>query len=149
MTGTVTSGNRTNCELDPPTPLDLSVRLSPSQLIDNEGMKQVGGVVEVYTQGAWHGVCQDDQFDLQDADVLCKQLGLSSALRTTTPTNRYCAFGDKAKKEYGLLSLLLPLLLLLLLLLLLSSQLTLNSSLIVLFWDRVPHLRVSVCVHPS
>ena len=38
-----------------------------------------GGRLEVFFNGVWGTVC-DDEFDVNDADVACRQLGFSRSL---------------------------------------------------------------------
>ena len=39
-----------------------------------------GGRLEIYLRGEWGTVC-DDGFEQTEADIACRQLGFSSALR--------------------------------------------------------------------
>ena len=51
------------------------------RLVNNSGNSDgvSGGRLEVFFNGEWGTVC-DDLFDINDADVACRQLGFSRAL---------------------------------------------------------------------
>ena len=74
LSSTATAGNRLLCQIIQPTPPTKSVRFNTS--FDED-------IIEVYIEGAWLRVCHNDEFDLQDADVLCKQVGYSAALKSS------------------------------------------------------------------
>merc|ERR1712038_1100960 len=57
------------------------------------GSTKYEGRVEVFYQGSWGTVCDDD-WDLQDANVVCKMLGHSQA----TQALPFSAFGDGSGK---------------------------------------------------
>lgn len=74
LSSTVTAGNRLLCMINQTTPPNMSVRFSSS--FD-------GDIAEVYIASeGWLRVCHNNDFDYQDADVLCKQVGYSAALNT-------------------------------------------------------------------
>ncbi|MFZ5442701.1 MAG: FG-GAP-like repeat-containing protein [Myxococcota bacterium] len=63
-------------------------------VFENNGIRLVGaptaggfsGRVEIYANSQWGTVC-DDVFDINDATVVCRQLGLSSAVSFSTVAN--------------------------------------------------------------
>ena len=59
-----------------PTPL-LCLLFNPVRLVG--GANEYEGTVEILHKGSWGTVC-DDSWDLDDATVVCRQLGYDGAL---------------------------------------------------------------------
>ena len=59
--------------------LELPTDPSPVEARLADGSDRFSGRVEVFYDGQWGTVC-DDGWGLQDADVVCKQLGFGLAL---------------------------------------------------------------------
>lgn len=69
----------------PIVPANYTVRLVQGILGDHEGL------VEVFLNGEWGTIC-DDSWDINDGDVVCRQIGLGGAV--AVPGTAYFGRGD-------------------------------------------------------
>ncbi|XP_072013342.1 scavenger receptor cysteine-rich domain-containing protein DMBT1-like isoform X2 [Amphiura filiformis] len=66
---------------------DVGLSCRDVRLVDGSSILE--GRVDIHYGGSWGSVC-DNQWDIQDADVVCKQLGFKSAFKATGAA----AFGE-------------------------------------------------------
>ena len=66
--------------------LCIVVESVPVRLVGTNGVNPSNGRLEVYYNGRWGTVC-DDGFSMAEADVVCRQLGLSGARSFSSGSN--------------------------------------------------------------
>ena len=65
------------CQRDDPDPMPNQGDLRFSVVRADSNAQRIRGLVEIFNDGLWGRVC-DDNFDVFDASVACRQLGYSS-----------------------------------------------------------------------
>ena len=54
------------------------------QLVQNNTQNSSAGIVEVYINDMWGGICNTSSFGQNEADVICHQLGYDKAQNYST-----------------------------------------------------------------